>query len=89
MPKFLSLTEINYHSRERTEVLVNLDNVSRVEARVLPAAKRYLPSANAGTPNYIDQPELRVSCVVFTAGMHEEVDAIYVTESLDTILRNA
>lgn len=73
---YLFLTELNFYNREEKPVLVNMNNVTHISEQLLPA-KSY---------GHGEQfPALRATCISFTAGMREEVDAIYVLESLDKI----
>lgn len=89
MSKFLSLTRWNYATGETNEVLVNMDNVTHMYSRDLPL--REYKVQDPVTREYITKfpaQTWKLTHIMFTVGLGEDCDAIYVTESLQTILRN-
>lgn len=83
MSNFIALTRIDGQFNE-SPVLVNLDNVTHVFPQERSLRFRYIAAERRNET--LDPPEVRtVTVICFTAGMAEEPDSIYVTESLAEI----
>lgn len=91
---FINLTQFNNFTREISPVFINVELVTQLAPRQLKLQAKSVPAQKVGGGNDYSLPpvethpavDLNLTCISFCVGLGEDVDAIYVVETIAEIL---